>query len=430
MAFRGMFLLDVAGPTSSSFYELANSSRVVDHLRPTTPTSDTGLGGAGCHSQLSVGYDDSWPGLYEYLGGSGDGYTVDTAPWVHAASPQSREFAGVWVMDVQGLDSTPVQRDVVELLGPGGYAEQHRDESRPVTFSALIVGCTNAGARYGLSWLTTALRATRVPGGGTLHYLGAHPSDTMATPLELARELHGVVLTSAPTVVETSGLGGGAQHRQSTVLRVEWEMVATNPHVYRPQTTALLSPPVVETNPIEWVHQADCADTRSCEIPVMYAVGCEPARITVPAAPVPMCGGCVPVCEVERRTWELIAPSSAVLESAATLRVENLGAEPLSVAFYWRPCGADPDDPCAQLHPLQIIGLPAGATAVADSITGRPYAIHAGTRRRQSGIVTTPSGAPWSPAILDTRLGGGELVAEAAPGQAYSVSVVLADRVF
>lgn len=482
MPFRGLFTLTVEDRRGGSrFYEVANSSRVVDHLRAVTPRRDPDRGlhvvetppgsrlyaptsetpenpagsglftvppwltqdpsGSGlypiagedaatsfCGCTFTVPYDDSWPDLRRFIeqDEAAPPYRISDAPWFDPLNPQTGEFAGVWVMDVTGLDSTPVDRDIAELLGDGGYAGQHRDSSRPLTFSALIVACTNAGARYGLSWLSTALRATRVQGGGTLAFLGAHPSDTAAFPAELRRELHGVVLTDAPVVSETTGHGGGARHRQASVLRVEWEMVATNPHVYRPHTTAGLSVPVVTTEPIEWVHQADCEDERDCDIPVLHAAGCEPQRVSVAPAPIPTCGGCVPVCSIEQRVAMLMSPLNTGDETAATVTVTNTGTEPVSVALHWRRCGVA-DSVCVREHALQITGLPPGAVAYADSVTGRPTVLVDGVRHRQVGIISTPSGAPWSPAILDTNMCW-ELVAEAAPGQLYEIDVELYDR--
>lgn len=482
MAFRGWFDLTVQDRRGNErVYELANSSRVVDHLRSSAPRRDpvpgvpvaetppgsllyapnahtpeapVGSGlytpppgalqdppGSGlylidngdsssfCGCTFTVPYDDSWPDLRRWLqqDEAVPPYRISDAPWHDPLNPQTGEFAGVWIMSVEGLDSTPVDREVAELLGSGGYAGVHRDASRPVAFSALIVACTNAGARFGLSWLSTALRSTRVPGGGTLSFLGAHPGDTSAFPAELRRDLHGVVLTGAPVVSETSGHGGGSRHRQASVLRVEWEMTATNPHIYRPHTTAGLSLPTTTTEPIEWVHQADCEAADSCDIPVLFAEGCEPERVAVPPAPIPTCGGCVPVCEVERRVWQLMAPLATGDESAVTVRVLNDQADPLSLSMFWRRCGTG-DAVCDREHPLQITGLGDGAEAVADSITGRPYVVQLdGVKHRQVGIITTPSGAPWTLAVLDTVYCW-ELVAEGPPGQQYTVAVELHDR--
>jgi hypothetical protein len=64
---------------------------------------------------------------------------------------------------------------------------------------------------------------------------------------------------------------------------------------------------------------------------------------------------------------------------------------------------------------------------VADSVSGRPYVIDGGVAKRQVGIVSTPSGAPWTPIVMD-RFFSYDLVMETAPGTSVSVTLVLQDR--
>lgn len=408
MAFRGWISLTVDGQT----VEVANSSRVVDHLTAPSLSTDPG---AGCGCTAQVQYDDSWPGLRAWLGDGAGRYEIPDAPWYSASVPASAEFAGVWVMGVEGLDATPVEREVTELIGRGGMAAPHRDPSRPITVTALVVGCTNAGARFGLSWLSRALRQTRGPGGGRLDFLAAHPSGTGTEPEALRRESHGVVLTAAPTVVDVSGMGGGAEHRQASVMRVEWEMIATNPLVYRP---------VIEDRepsqdggwkliPIEWVHEAECTDPTGADLPVLFAPGCEPAQVTVPAAPVPQCGGCLPVCGLNRTRYQVVQPSDSFGTGAVSLQLTWPGSrpDPMSATIYLRPIGST--DPTLEVGHTQISGLPPGGTLVLDAITGRPTITIDGILRQHTGIVTTPSGAPWTPLVLDHHPDGWEMVWEA-----------------
>jgi hypothetical protein len=400
--------------------ELANASRVVDHLA----VPDDGSSPL-CGCNLHVGYDDTWPELKLLMTGSADPYVITEAPWYDAAIPESGEFAGVWVMDVKGLDALPVQRELSENLCAGGVASTHRDAARPITFTALIVACSNAGAEFGLDWLACVLRQATVRGGVPMTFLGSHPSGT-AGALD-PRMMNSVVLTSSATVMETSGRGGSSRHRQSSVYRVEFTLTAGDPYVYASPTDEIVSWDSTTTEPITWVHAPNCNSPADCDLPVMFSTGCEPPQITVvPAAPVPTCGGCVPVCEVERRVALLDVGKSRCAETAVTVTVRNNGAEPLTVNLHWRQCGTSTF--CDEQHHLQIAGLPANSAAVADSVSARPFAYNSGGQRvRQVGVVGTPSGAPWTPLLID-RADCWELVAESAPGSTYSVELTYSDR--
>lgn len=416
MTFRGWFLL--AGQ------EVANTSRVIAHMTPTVPTSDDEVSPViQCACDIAVPYDDSWTGLREFLGEPP--YQLTNAPWYDASRPESLEFAGVWVMDVTGFDTVPLQREVVDAICAGGVASRARDTARTLTFSALVIACTNAGARYGLTWLSCVLRQANANGGVDLEFFKAHPEDTAASAESLRRALYGVVLTSPPTVVENMGRANGAPHRQASIFRVEWEMVATNPYAYGSSSILPVTWDSITEENITWAHAPDCSDTASCGLPTIYNADCVPENLRIAAAPVPTCGGCLPICAIQRRSWELPTQLGLCDDVVVTVRVTNEGADPLTVIMYWQPCGST--DQCDRIAPLQISGLPPGHTAVADSVTGRPFVEVDGVAHRQIGIVGTPSGAPWRPMLLEAMMCW-ELVAESAPGTAYSVIVELKER--
>ena len=416
MAFRGYFALNGQ--------EMANSSRLIAHMRPTVPAEDGDTASMmECACEVSVPYDDSWTGLRAAIGD--DPYVIANAPWYDAARPESAEFAGVWVMDCSGFDSVPVQRDVADAICAGGVASRARDTARTLTFSALVVACTNAGARYGMNWLSCVLRQANARGGVDLEFYKAHPEDTAASPESLRRALYGCVLTQAPTVVDLSGKGGGARHRQASIFRVEWEMVATNPYLYGASSALGVAWDTTEEEPIEWAHAPDCEDTASCGLPTIYNADCVPPTVPIASAVIPSCGGCLPICEIERRTWELPTQLGACDDTVVTVRVTNDGEDPLTVVMYWQPCGST--EQCDRVAPLQVSGLQTDHTVVADSVTGRPFVSVDGVPHRQVGIVSTPSGAPWRPITLES-LTCWELVAESAPGAEYTVIIETRER--
>lgn len=416
MPFRGWFLLNGQ--------EVANSSRLIAHMTPPVPTEDGETGGImACACDIRIPYDDSWTGLQAAVGD--DPYIITNAPWYNAARPESAEFAGVWVMDVTGFDSVPIQRDVADAICAGGVASRARDTARTVTFSALVVACTNAGARYGIDWLSCILRQANARGGVDLEFYKAHPEDTAASALSLRRAMYGMVLTTSPSVVDFAGKGGSNRHRQASIYRVEWEMTATNPYIFGSSAVLPITWDTTTEENITWAHAPDCSDTASCGLPTIYNADCLPPDVQIVSATVPTCGGCLPICEIERRTWELPTQIGACDDTVVTVRVTNNGADPLTVVMYWQPCGST--DQCDRVSPLQVSGLPTDHTVVADSVTGRPYVSVDNVPHRQVGIVSTPSGAPWRPTVLESMMCW-ELVAESAPGADYTVVVELRDR--
>lgn len=415
--FRGYFLLDGE--------ELSNTSRVVAHMTPVTPVADDDISTImDCACQFQIPYDDSWTGLQAEIGD--DPYVIANAPWYNPARPESAEFAGIWVMEVTGFDSVNVQREVAESLCAGGVAGRARDGARTVTFSALVIACSNAGARYGINWLSCVLRrANATPGGVVLEGYKAHPQGTTATPASLRRSMYGTVLTANPVTVENMGRDNGVEHRQASVFRVEWEMVITSPYLFGAATVITVTWDSTVLESITWAHAPNCDTASDCSLPTVYNADCVPPNISLSATVIPTCGGCLPICDIEKRTWELPTQIGMCDDTLITVRVTNNDVDPLTVIMWWQPCGSL--DTCDRGSPLQISGLAPAQTVVADSVTGRPYVDVGGTPHRQVGIVSTPSGAPWRPTVLESMVCW-ELVAESAPGANYSVAIEMRDR--
>lgn len=473
MAFRGFFALDGV--------EFVNSSRVAAHVGSTDPVSDVGILGADadcsltetsegsglyvipasseevadglwsppdgsrlydpglfvvgdcwessplCGCLMQIGYDDSWPGLADML--EDTVYRLELAPWYSTRIPESAEFGGVWVLDVKGLDSTPISRPVTEMVGDGAAATgPMRRPSRTVTFDAVLVACSNAGLTYGLQWLRCLLADTNDRTDAVMRYLAAHPGDTAVDPADLVREVYGVILTRGPEINDATQ-HGGAPHRQATMYKVQWDLTVLQPYAYFPAVDVLVEWDSIASESIRWVHAAQCTQPASCEaMPVLFSADCIPEQVPVVTSPPPSCGGCLPLCEIETRTFALSKVDYPVRcrETAVSVVVNNTGAVPLTVQAYWRVCNSDQrcDD---NQFPLQVSGLPAGAMVVLDAAAGRFFAVVDGKRRRPVGIVSTPSGAPWRPPILD-RSRCWELVVMSEPDADYEVSLTVADR--
>lgn len=425
----------------------------------------------GC--AFSVSWDDSWPWLAAFLG---DGtYRPELAPWYVSEIPESGEFAGVWVMDVQGLDTARVERVVTETVGDGGVAAPHRDATRVITFEALLIGCSNAGVQYGLNWLTCLLRDTNDNVTTKLRYLNAHPGDLevrdpvvdpgdgfpMSFPYWLGqtnavtkfpltfpfrfslgdtttgrstsadlllREMNGVVLTRSPEIVEQFVSGSGGR-RQANVYRVSWDLTALNPHSYLPSVDVPVDWDEIVRQPVNWIHAADCYLPETCaDMPVMFAADCVPEQIEVIVTPPPVCGGCLPVGEIDQYTFRVptMDYAFACRETAVSLSITNNGDRDLTAQFFWRYCNTDIRCEDNQF-PLQVTGLPPGAVLHLDGISGRYWVWYDERVRRPVGVVGTPNGAPWRPPVID-RHSCWDFIAQTASTSEFAVSMTLADR--
>ena len=476
MAFRGYFALNGV--------EIANSSRVVAHIGADIPTNDLGLisGNQDCSiapiapgsllyeaapssapiapgsllytppdgtrlygpglglvgdcwntanlcfgCRESVGYDDSWPGLPAML--QDTIYRPELAPWYTTRSPESAEFAGIWVLDVKGLDVTPAERTITELAGSGAAAGPARDASRRVSFDALLLACTNAGLTYGLQWLTCQLRDTLDRSDSILRYLAAHPSGSAADPATLVREVHGVTMASAPSVSNAVNTARG-EHSQATMYRVTWEMVVLHPYAYLPSIPLAVEWDTVVSEPIQWTHAADCVQPSKCDpMPVLFGTDCVPEKIEMVTSPPPSCGGCLPVCAVQTHVYEVPVFDYPMRcrETAVSLSITNhADSGGLTLQGYFRLCGT-PEECDDNRWPVQITGLPPSAELVLDGISGRYWVNYSGRRRRPVGILGTPSGAPWRPPIID-RSQCWEFVVQTDGYAQFDVSMSLTDR--
>lgn len=372
-----------------------------------------------------VTYDDSWLGQRAFLGDSQ--YRPELAPWYSTLTPESGEFGGVWVLDVDGLDVTPIERPITPTVGDGAIAGPLRCAARTVTFTALLVACSHAGVTFGLQWLTCLLRATDGDTDHLLRYLAASPSGSGVDPTGLWREAHNVVLTKAPDV--TQRINSLGPNRQANMYQITWEMTVLSPFAYFPQVNIDVDWDQITRQPVNWIHAADCAKPDDCSsMPVMFSADCVPETITKVYTPPPVCGGCMPVSAIDKYSFQVPTMDTAFTcrNTAVTTVITNTGESPLTLQAFWRVCGEDVRCEDNQF-PLQIAGLPAAAELHLDGITGRYKAWYDERWRTPVGVVGTPNGAPWQPPVID-RTTCWEFIVQTASSSEFTVSLALADR--
>lgn len=362
----------------------------------------------GCNNIPEITFNDSWPGLKDFL--QDTIYRPELAPWYSVTVPQSAEFGGFWVLNAEGFGPTTVQRQITEMVGSGATAGPARDSSKQLTFSTLLIACTNAGLEYGLEWLTCALRTTNTV-DGVLQYFRAHPGHSAADPQTLVRQLYNVVLTASPTVSQLFN-ASGIWHQQATVALVSFSLTALNPYAWYPAVSESVVWDSIATEQISWIPTVpvagmaptSCTLSSDCEaLTPLLSATCPPEQVvTTTDWPPPVCGG-LSVSGIERYIYD-VPLSGTPLQcpgTAVTMTITNNAAAPLTALGYWKLAGVP--DICSNLDrfPVQINGLPAYASLTLDGISGKYCATQNNKQVRPVGIITTPNGAPWLPPFID-----------------------------
>jgi hypothetical protein len=141
--------------------EIANNQRVVAYL---AGNPDLGIPGLRLPttSVLPNCGCDTINLVCEPGAGPGGAYTTprgDNAPWFDPDVPDSEDFAGLFVTEVTGFDST-VKRDFSDGAIDGGSLGPLRLAGRCITVTGWLRARTCCGAEYGLRWLQEALLGT------------------------------------------------------------------------------------------------------------------------------------------------------------------------------------------------------------------------------------------------------------------------------
>lgn len=408
MAYRG--LLRLGG------VEIANSARALAYI-------ENGV----CAPSITTPFDDTWRHTARYLGHQAYRTPVlDRAPWFDVLDRDSDDFAGVWPMQVDGLDSAIINREVVEGLGDGGTFGPPRFETRKIKVTALLVGRTTVGVDYGLRWLSSILRGDRCKGdwmGQTLEYLSSAPD----VPVDYSnaafadcvrpyrRELHEVACTRMPEITERFGVDRSSDAPHATAYRVEFELTAGIPWAYQPAgllfeglrfNKDLPAKPIYFVIATGGVCSANaCEETTTLRDPLRP----KPASLIRPITPTTN-AECEPLesYRVTANVPKSLVPDFHDLIASVTVRAGWQDERQLRIRWVRKdPAITNVDDllRCNTVSEANVGYVPAGSSLTIDGITGRPYVLMPnGETIDASPVVSGPEGGPWVPPILSCGL--------------------------
>lgn len=400
MSYRGLLVL--------GGIEIANSNRAATYV-------EGGLRPKG----MEISHDDSWRHTARFLGQAEYRLPhLDAAPWYDPLEADSKLFAGVWPMQITGLDGTQFTRQAIEGLNDGGVFGLPRYPMRTIKVEALLVGQTPQAVDYGFRWLTTALRGSRCMGpsmGETLQFLGSCPdavdnlsaADFEACVAPYRRSLHEVVCTSTPEITDRFG-GVGDGQPGVCGYRVSFELTAGVPFAYRDRTVIAANVKWAgSVSPITWVVQS--ADPEACASPVPDTlVDPTVTRATVirPSDTYQL-GTVIPL---DSKTATINVPASNVRakqgDLATQLEIVAGAQDERLIRIRWgrKPVAGMTNDQAIRCHLISeanVSYLPAGARLNLDGVTGRAWAVDAaGNKIDASPVVSGINGGPWRPPVL------------------------------
>ena len=322
----------------------------------------------------------------------------DAAPWYDPSVPESADFTGLLVLDVDGLDTHPVKRTVTTAVTGGGALGPARVLPRTITVTAVLLGASCCATAYGLHWLGEVLTGctTGECEGDCLTLFNCCPSEDL-TPEEFAerhrRSIRRVGLVDGPTVTARNGdgCGRGACSAGGEILTVEFILSANTPWLYTDTVPVLeVAPPLdPSTECVTWCLHGG-GDEEGCDGECRLSpcpdptAACGDPLCRPPAPPVPNMPDtcyCVPLA-AERECYDVDLtdrPGWSVDVPMITVRAEDKEIRNLTLTFYERTPG-DEDLTCEEMAELQrcnphsvysIRYLPPGGALTLDGQTGR-----------------------------------------------------------
>ncbi|MFJ3249052.1 hypothetical protein [Streptomyces sp. NPDC086782] len=320
--------------------------------------------------------------------------SASPAPWYDPDAPESREFAGLMVLDVDGLDDFPVRRSVTGGIAGGGSLGPARALPRTITVTCLVLGSTCCGVEYGRHWLEQVLQGCSGGDcdGDCLVVYSCCPGEELSAAefnRRHRRTLRRVALVDGPRVTARAGDGCGTGQCQTgaDILTVEFVLTAAVPWLWTDPTPVLeVVPPMdLDGHCVAWcLHPAGqcpggcrfagcvdptaaCSDTR-----------CLPDLPPLPGVPLSTCY-CLPLA-VERACYAMDLSSRPTWSSdvpVITVRAGSSDLRNLTVELYEQTEPGMTCDQTADFHRCDphsfwhVSYVPMGGTVMLDGQTGR-----------------------------------------------------------
>lgn len=403
--------------------EIANSARTLAYMSAgVKPHTMRAHEGCGCPELNLILGDDNYvrPDL-------------DPTPpdWVDANVPESYEFAGLLITNIEGLDAAPRSRVTTERIGDGSVIGRARIGARVITVTGLLIGSSCCGIDYGMRWLSSALNGSLNCGGSgcggcDLVYLTCCPDICEDSPdyvshadcaADYWRTLRDVALIEGPTA--TGYVGGACSCCNACPAReVQFTLMAGRPHALRDAVVVVegetWDDDDPETDCTEWSNADDCEDetesctpdTTSCLDEALAAIGC--ATTSPPELPTPT-NPCV-CTPLTRRRHCIDIPSSVLtpIWSDVVTDIEiyagSLALKGVRIRFYPNPLGRDIEDldACAFCAEVNMSVVPAYTTLRVDSTRRRITVMCPGSDEVSAGgAVTGADGGVFDWPVLD-----------------------------
>lgn len=315
---------------------------------------------------------------------------ADNASWFDPLQPESAFFAGFYMTDFTGYDST-YKRDIFPLITGGGVLGRLVPGPRTLKWSGFLFGKTCCSVAFGLKWLTSVLRQGRCGSecfGEQMDLLWCCPQDQpvcvgtdVMTADNAFRTVLRVGLLDGPhvkSVRRASGCGCGC----SAIMEVEFSIIAGNPYFYRAPLTLANAVPFGEIDCPEWIKvpPGTCPPVPVCPDPQPCTVDTRPQCIPIAPPIIPQfvdpCA-CDPLNPVKFCTNFLAANVEAMFNGEPIFQIYS-GSMPIrnaQIQIYANPQGLNCDDiisdPCNACTNISIRFIPANATLTIDSTLKR-----------------------------------------------------------
>ena len=357
---------------------------------------------------------------------------LDLAPWYDAAAPESANFAGLLVTEVN--ISAPYSRTTTPNIGQGQTLGRLKIQGRTIVIRGWLIGKTCCATQYGLKWLTSALGGQPCPGGNcggcSMEFLdccpaiGTQEGDCLTTDAgvyvrpaagteyqraeDFFRRMNGVGTIDGPNVLSSKGSNCGCGC--SALLEVEFTLASSSPY-FNSFGTAVLTDQLAalpcgdEDCDITWVKVAegdpcptedpecpvadDCLEDPLCPLPAL------PPEFKIPTNPC----ACSPLTSTR-----LCVSSQPIKEwGSSTLNIDVFSGSQqlrnLAIRLWQKPYDIPCDDPyfddCAACSTLLISYIPPNSHFILSGETRTVTIECQGNVRNASQNVTNVDGQPF-----------------------------------